>query len=179
MRVVHRVKLANQRAHTKAWLVTWAGNPEQAEGLERALAPVLASGILETLLGALGLLRLLRARGAPVLAPWEAALLEALLVLVTASHHARAQLAAGPDPDRCGLLVRPLLAFSTPSSSALANAGWSCRLAADSFTAVITFTIREARTASRELSRLHCCSGLPLILALLEKDAADSMELWP
>ena len=96
------------------WLVARAGTPEQAEALERALAPLADEGVPETLLGALGLLRLLRTRGAPVLAPWEAALLEALLALVTASSAARAQLAAGPDPDRCGLLVRPLAGASTP-----------------------------------------------------------------
>ena len=39
--------------------------------MERALAPLLDEGMLQHLLDLLRLLRLLRARGAPVVVPWE------------------------------------------------------------------------------------------------------------
>ena len=55
------------------------GNVEEAESMERALAPLLEEGMLQQLLDLLCLLRLLRSRGAAVVAPWE--------VLVRATCH--------------------------------------------------------------------------------------------
>ncbi len=48
-----------------------SGNVDEAEAMERALAPLLDEGMLQHLLDLLRLLRLLRARGAAVVAPWE------------------------------------------------------------------------------------------------------------
>ena len=78
-----------------------AASPEEAEALERALAPVLEQGALEVLLEYAQLLRLLRARGAHVVAAWEALVLESVLALVSGSARARAALRGGP----CGLAV--------------------------------------------------------------------------
>ena len=47
------------------------GNVEESEAVERALAPLLEEGMLQHLLDLLCLLRLLRSRGAAVVAPWE------------------------------------------------------------------------------------------------------------
>ncbi len=49
----------------------WTGSAEEAGAIDRALGPLLDEGALFLLLDLLRLLRLLRAQGVSVVAPWE------------------------------------------------------------------------------------------------------------